>query len=352
MTPRRPIAATLLAAVLAATPALLAPPAARAADEVVDVDAKTLKSAQDAFAREFDTADIDYKLRALRSYSKVVHPKVAKDLMKLLDDADRNVVAAAAAGLGLQLTSAKSAGPRLQKLIEEHEADEEQAKVVQAAVRSIGALEHRKAEKDLKGLVTHGDDGIVAATFEVFGRWKSDFALREMLDFFKRYPDEKSFATGTVSVDTGAEGSADAEAAKAKWKSKYGGQRGWRPRPECTKALIAALKEITGYGFRRPEDLEDYLKDPKKYVDPVSIGERMSEDDRKAVYVAWCKALEEATAEAARKVPGDAAGDERAKVYRARLNELRGEILEKHRLRLSELDVIVEQGEAAKWPKG
>ena len=116
------------------------------------------------------------------------------------------------------------------------------------------------AQKDLKKLIHHVDDGVVAAVFTAYGTWKSDGAMREMLGFFTRYPDEKSFATGSISVDTGSAGTEDAEAAKAKWKSKYGGQRGWRPRPECTKALLAALKEITGFGFRRPEDLEEYLK--------------------------------------------------------------------------------------------
>ena len=175
-------------------------------------------------------------------------------------------------------------------------------------------------------------------------------AIRQMLDFFKKYPDEKSFATGTVSVDTGSAGNEDANAAKAKWKSKYGGQRGWRPRPECTRALIWALKEITGFGFRRPEDLEDYLKKPKKYVDPETITERMKEDERREVFAKWVELKAKAADMAKKEVKGDEeAADQRSKVYRAHLYEMRGDLMDRHGLKLSELDVIVETGEANRW---
>jgi len=325
-------------------------PAARAAEIPPDADAKTLKNAQERFAREYDTADIDYKLRALRTFAAVQHPKVAKDLLKLLREEDRHVRAEVVLGLGRQLSSARLVGTRLLKLVDELRQDEEQAKVVQACVESLGALEYTKAEEELRQLIHHADDGVVAAVFGVYGRWKSDVALREMLDFFTRYPDEKSFATGTVTVDTGAEGNKDANAAKAKWKSKYGGQQNWRPRPECTKALVAALKQITGHGFRRPEDLAEYLADADDYVDPETVGERVDEETRRAIFAAWCRIREEAASRAKKEVPDDEASEERGKLYRRHLGKMRDDLLEKHRLRLSELDVIVEQGEAAGWP--
>ena len=317
-----------------------------------DVSAKELKTAQERFEREFDTADIDFQLRAIARYAAVQHPTISKHLVKLLKTDDKNLRAAIAAGLGKQRSSARQAGGSLVKLIDATKDDDEQAKVVAAAVGALGALGFEKAEKDLKQLIHHADDGVVAATFTAYGTWKSAAAIREMHAFFTRYPDEKSFATGSISVDSGAAGNEDAEAAKAKWKSKYGGQRGWRPRPECTRALIAALKEITGFGFRRPEDLEQYLNDPKKYVDPETVAERVDEDARKSIYARWYEVKAEAEEIAKQEVKADGDSKERAKVYRKNLYDLRDAILDKHKLRLSELDCIVEEGDAATWSKG
>ncbi len=329
--------------------AVLAAGPAEASEIPEDASAKELKSAQETFERAFDTADIDYKLRAVRRYAAVQHPKIAKHLVKLLRNDDRHVRASAAKGLGRQLSSARTIGPKLVKLIDASRDDDDLTKVVTAAVGSIAALGYEKADKNLKKLIHHPDDGVVAAVFTAYGTWKSDAAIREMHDFFKRYPDEKSFATGSISVDTGAAGTEDAEAAKAKWKSKYGGQRGWRPRPECTKALIAALKEITGFGFRRPEDLAEYLNDPKKYVDPETVAERVDDDTRRKIYATWNEIKRESADFAQREVKDDGLSKRRAKVYRKRLYELRDEILDKHRLWLSELDCIVEEGDAANW---
>jgi hypothetical protein len=324
--------------------------AAEKAEIPPDVDAKALKSAQERFKRSYDTADIDFKLEALKKYASVQHKTIAKHLVKLLREDDPNVRAEIAKGLGKQRSSAATVGKKLVKLIDETDRDDEQTKVVRGAVIGIDRLGYVKADSTLKSLIHHHDDTVVAAVFRTYGHWESDLAIREMLNFFKKYPDEKSFATGSVSVDTGSAGNADASAAKAKWKSKYGGQRGWRPRPECTRGLIEALKEITGHGFRRPEDLEDYLKDPKKYVDPETITERMDEGTRREVYARWVVIKGKAAELAKKEVKGDEeAADQRSKVYRKHLYELRGELMDKHDLKLSELDVIVETGEAERW---
>ena len=55
-----------------------------------DVDAKKLKSAPETFKRSYDTADIDFKLKAVRKYAAVQHKSIAKHLMKLLKEKDPN----------------------------------------------------------------------------------------------------------------------------------------------------------------------------------------------------------------------------------------------------------------------
>ena len=273
---------------------------AGAADAPPDADAKALKNAQERFRREFDTVDIDFKLEAIQQYAKTQHPTIAKHLVKLMKSKDEHVRAEAAVGLGRQLSYAKKAGPKLVKFANEKD---ESPKAVRGAVLAIGKLEYKKADGDLKKLIHHVDDGVVAGVFEVYGMWKSDLAIREMLDFFTKYPDEKSFATGTVTVDTGAAGNEDQKAAQAKWKAKYGGQRNRRPRPDCTRALIAALKEITGYGFRRPEDLKRYIDEPEDYLDPEKVSERVDDETRMDLYATWYEIKDRAEKLASKEVP-------------------------------------------------
>ncbi len=96
-------------------------PVVHAADKreiPADVDSKALKSAQESFKRGFDTADIEFKLRALTKYSKVQHKTIGKALIKMLKSKDQYVRAGAAKGLSYQLSSVKSAGPKLKKLAE------------------------------------------------------------------------------------------------------------------------------------------------------------------------------------------------------------------------------------------
>jgi hypothetical protein len=332
----------------AALPLLLWAPA-RADGPPADADANAAKAALTRFESSFDSAYVEDQLKAVRALARVQHPTVSARLLRLLARSDSEPVRVAVAeGLALQPTSDRRVGPVLQKLLGD---TKESPRVVAAAVTTVGALEWRKATSDLQKLIGHDDDGVVVATFSVYGRWKDASALRAMLDFFTMYPDERSFATGTVTVDTGAPGGEDQAAAQAGWKAKYGSQSRWRPRPECTRALAAALKEITGFGFRRPEDLAEYMNNPKTYVDPETIAERMPEDRRREVWDTMQANFVRATEQAAKDVPGDDDAKRRANAYWKHLRKARKELLDKHKLRLSELIVILEEGDERKWPK-
>ncbi len=313
-----------------------------------DADSKAAKSALATFKSSFDTPDIDYQMEAIEKLASVQHPTVAKRLIKLLKTDNKHVRQFACEGLGKQLSSARKAGPKLLKLAED---SGEEPKVSAAAVTSLGHLWYKKAEPDLRLLMKHDDDLVVIAVFKVYGEWKDPSALRDMLNFFTKYPDEKEFKTGSVTVDTGSAGNEDQKAAQSKWKAKFGGQRSWRPRPKCTKAMRAALKEITGVGFRRSEDLKSYIDDPEKYRDPEKVMDWMEEPKRRKIYLAWRHAQAKAGDFSEREVPGEEASDERATVYQKEVWRLRGRILERNKIVLSELDVIVEEGEEKKWPR-
>ncbi len=215
-------------------------------------------------------------------------------------------------------------------------------------------LDYRRGTEAPEKLSFHDDDGVVIEVMKVFGAWKDPESLGTMRKFFDKWPDEKGFITVSVTVDTGTAGSGDQTAATAQGTGMLAAHKGWRPRPKCTEALRNAAKEITGFGFRRPKDLVDYLNDPKKYVDPETVAERVDEDKRKAIFVEWAAAKKTATDHASEEVTGDdpADGERRAKAYGRRLYDMRDDMLEAHTLKLSELDVIIEEGEEKKWPTG
>ena len=344
------LAAAALAAPATTLPATAAEKEAAAAEVPEDVDSNALKRAFSSFESGFASVDIDFKLRALRRFARVQHPKVAKQLLKIVkDDESEHVRATALKGLVNQRTSVKTVGSKLTKLVQEKD---EAPRVLVAAIGTLGEIGWTKAHKNLVKLMQHDDDDVVVAVFGTYGKWKSDEPLDDMRKFFHKWPDEKGFVTVSVNVDTGTAGSADQKAAEAKGRSALGKHKAWRPRPECSAALKEALKEITGFGFRRPDDLDRYLENPKKYVDPETIAERKDEPARKHVYRDWLRIKKAATDHAAEKVKGEDANarDKRAKAYGRKLYDLRRDLLEKHDLLLSELDVIVEEGEEAKWP--
>ncbi len=311
-----------------------------------DVSAKTLRAALSRFEAAFDTVDIDFKLKAVRTLSKTQHKSVGTELLKLLKSKDKHVRRVAAGGLGRQPTSSSKAGPKLIKLIKNGDED---AKVVAAAVTALGQLDYRKADKALQHLIMKREDPVVIAVFRTYGTWKSDKALDAMAKFFDKWPDEKGFRTISVTVDTGTAGGGDQAAAAAKGKGMLAAEKNWKPRPECTEALRTALKEITGHGFRRPDDLRNYIENPKKYRDPEDVTKWMPEADRRAVYKQWQEYKKKAEQQSQIDMPGDDASEERAKVYHKHLWKLRDDLLEARKLTLSELDVIVEVAETAGW---
>ena len=323
------------------------PRVARAADPpATDVAPADAKAALERFTASFASKFTTDRIRALTSLAKVQHPTVAAKLLEVTKDADEAVRASACTGLANQRTSASRVAPALAKIA--FDVDEK-PKVIAAATGALGPLGHKKSAKDVEKLLWHDDDSVVCAALSCFALWKDPDSLGEINEYFQIYPDEKSFATITVNVDTGAAGNTDQAAAQAKGRGKAAALARWRQRPECSKALQVALKAITGHGFRRPEDLKSYMDQPKKYRDPERIVDRMDEPKRKVAHDAFQALMRQATAESKKEFPGETPSDERAKSYWKNLTPLREEFLKKQELRLSELDVLLEEGKSKNW---
>ena len=239
-------------------------PAPAAEPAVKEATAKEAAHELKVFKQNFETEDIDIKLDALVRLGKCVHKDVTATLLKLLfKDPDSHVQAEAAKGLGYQVPFAEVIGRKVVKILEDDDAD---PKILRELVLTIGRLDYRRCWEQIIDLIPHDDDQVVVAVFKVLGDWKELRGLREMEEFWSAYPSEGSWSTGSVTVDTGAAGSADAVAAKAKWMAKYGGRRKQRARPECVKALKAAVLLITGEKLEKSEELRRWRSDHKDEI--------------------------------------------------------------------------------------
>jgi hypothetical protein len=274
-----------------------APPPAAAVSNVSD---KVAKDELEKFEIGFKTEDLDFRIEAVERLRKTIHPTVADRLFRIaIEDSMPPVRAAAFRGLGLQKPSAKTIGPRLSRILaktaEENRkakargdygvkvdvktgdvdttsdegkamlrAKRERGKMLAEAVRALDALEYR--EKDsvdaLREFLTDGNDDLVAMSLAMLGKWKVWPVLPDLLDLFEIYPKEDEFSTGSVTVDTGAAGNEDANAAKRKWMAKFGDPDRRRPRPKVVKAVKKALLDITGKSFDDPKALREYMTEP------------------------------------------------------------------------------------------
>ena len=249
---------------------LAAPVLAKDADpeekrpEVKVATSKVAKQELKIFERDFTTVDIDFKLDALMRLKKCVHEDVTKALLKVLfRDPDPYVRAEAAKALGGQVPFAKTIGKKAVHLLRDDKLD---PKILTQVIRTIGILEYRKAWEDIADLIAHEKDEVVVACFDVFRDWKDIRGWREMQMFWDMYPADGKWATGSVTVDTGAAGDVDARAAKAKWKAKYGNKAKQRPRPDCVKALKGALLAITGEELKKPAEFREWCSNHKPQI--------------------------------------------------------------------------------------
>jgi hypothetical protein len=265
-----------------------------------DVPEEKAVAALEAFRRDFATEDLDRRLEALERLRKVIHPKVADLLMDLGFKHPEDLVRATAfQGLVLQRTS-KTVAPRVAQFLsaaakenakrkargdygilidrktgepdtsspegkEMLRQKRDRGRMMAEALKVLDAHGYRDREgvEVLLELTDDGNDDLVALALGMLGKWKAWSALKEMNELFDIYPKEDSYETGSVSVDTGAAGSADAQAAKRKWMSKFGDPDKRRARPKVVKALKQALLDITGQAFETPRDLREYRKRPE-----------------------------------------------------------------------------------------
>lgn len=276
-------------------------PAPPAAPEVQNAPDGAATDALRIFDRDFAKESPALRIKAVQTLGKTIHPNVTAVLLQVaLEEKHRDLVRAAAfKGLAAQKPSVKAFSAKVSKFLEDAaeenrkrkakgdygvvvdpktnktdteseegkaalKAKRERGQMLAEAMRAFEATGERGKDdvEVLQEFLSDGNDDLVALALTMLGRWKQWNVLPDMLDLYELYPTEDKVNVGSSTVDTGAAGGADAQAAKRKWMAKFGDPDRRRARPVLVRALRAALTEITGEKFETPENLREYLKRP------------------------------------------------------------------------------------------
>lgn len=217
--------------------------------------------------------DVDERLAALRTLGGWRHKQVLRRLKEIwLGEKQIELLAVAALGLGNQTPFAKDAGKILvegldgrKKLAsrEDPEGDEELAQRLESAaivagLKAVADLGYRDGWELLREYVDHHDDDVAGEMMLLCGRLKEYRALPAILEWFNYYPDGMSWSGGSVRVDTGSAGGADAAAAKAKWKAKYGSRK-HKARPNAWEKMVQAVEMLTEQKMTKAEELKAWM---------------------------------------------------------------------------------------------
>lgn len=235
-----------------------------AADPVPDEKAK---EAIAKFQDGFKASDVEAKQNAVYNLRDFPNDLVLKELEKVFRNKDPNVRHVAAMAVGGQKHDPKKAGDLLMRV---YKKDFDTEDVVASCLDAMGELQYmgywpevKSALKDERNLVVMGVLGLLGTTKD----WR---AFPDLVELYRVVmPKRISWSTGEVTVDTGAAGSEDADAAKAEFNARYG-QGGSKEKAKAkakassfdlrnfTPQIRKCVSEITGENFDNAFDLEEW----------------------------------------------------------------------------------------------
>lgn len=233
-----------------------------------------VKEALARFEKDYASDDMDDRIRILKWLGMHRHKKVISRIKKIwLKEPDVELLAAAATCFAYQTSHPKDATKLLLQGIEKYRKlagktpqneaermrEDLEASVIVNAVKSYEALGLPIDWKKMKGLIDHNNDDVAIAMIKLCQARKELKCIKVIYEWFEHYPDGASWSGGTVKVDTGAAGNKDANAAKAKWKAKYGG-RAKKSRPNAFKAIVECVQVLTGEKIEKRDQLKEWMK--------------------------------------------------------------------------------------------
>lgn len=244
---------------------LLSSPAFAEDDAENDAVARQAKVSIEIFSKEFKTRNVSKKMRAILDLSRIQHESVVDVLAKkALADRDPEVRDATAQVFGDFTSCSEQAGEYLKKALPKNEKFPE---VMVSIIRSIGKLKYMDAFEELKEAAKHLNETkyqfVTVEVVRTFGVLEDPKCLPFLLWMSEYGGHALSWATGSVTVDTGASGDTDQRAAEAAWKAKYGGVRAKKPPAPVIRTYMDELrkcvKKLTGQEFKTATEFRKWL---------------------------------------------------------------------------------------------
>jgi len=199
----------------------------------------------EAFGDAYRTRKWQDRVTAVRKLTPCVHESVTKRLVQVLaKDPERDVQLAVIAGLRKHEKHAKIVLRAVAPILED---DKRTPQVLEALVQLVVILDGRRHWREIARLIGHEDDELVVACFRALGKWKELGAHREILTFWKAYPEEGKWIGLKSKLVRG--------------RSRWPDRRGWnRGRPTCVRALKRAVEEMTGEEIETHTAFQEWCK--------------------------------------------------------------------------------------------
>ena len=217
------------------------------------------------FRKEFKRRELGRKMNAILDLSRVKHELVIDELGKrALADRNPEVRDATAQLLGDMGICVDKTGEYLKVAIGKNEKFPD---VQVSIIRSIGKLKYTKAIEELKAAAKHLNEPkyqwVTVEVVRTFGTLEDPACLPFLLWMAEYGGHALSWATGSVSVDTGASGDTDQRAAEAAWQAKYGGVKAKKPPAPVIRTYMQELektvKKLTGEKFKNATEFRKWL---------------------------------------------------------------------------------------------
>jgi len=220
------------------------------------------KQAIARFETDFKATEIGRKMGALQSLSRTKNDLVTERIGRLLGHQDAEIRMGAVMVLDGMYQNEDLAGEIVRKYVASgKEKDDE---VMINCMLTLGRLKHVKAIEDMgEVILKHTFVFVKIEGLKAYGKMKDKKALLPILDLWLVDPQGYEWEGGEVTVDTGAPGTEDQDAAEAQYKQKYGNQQRRGAPPTMLKtyiqAIVNAVFEITGEKMKKPTDLMKWL---------------------------------------------------------------------------------------------
>lgn len=264
---------------------------ALAADHPVSDD--VAKEAIAKFQEAFKAADVGARQSAVFTLHDFPNDLVLKELEKLLRNKDPDIRHVAALAVGGQKHDPEKAGEVLMKAYRKDFATEN---VVASSLESMAELKYMGYWPEIRPAFKDERNVVVIRVLDMLGTNKDWRAFPDLVELYREVmPKRISWSTGEVTVDTGAAGNEDQEAAQAEFNKRYGAGGSKEKAKAKAKAnsydlrnftpqIKTCVTKITGQTFDNAFDLEEwwyenYLMVAKKIAelegkDPDSVVQR------------------------------------------------------------------------------